>query len=323
MDMVNWGVLGAAKFAREYMAPAIHAAKGARFYGLATTSEEKATPFKEFAPDLKVYADYDALLTDPNIDAVYIPLPNTLHVEWSKKAMQAGKHVLCEKPIAMKAEEIDELIALRDQTGLFCAEAYMILHHAQWKKAKALYDAGEIGELRHVAAFFSYDNSSDPGNIRNTAQMGGGGVPDIGVYTYGATRFVSGQEPMEIQAHITWENGVDVKSDVMAQFPGFTMQSMVSMRLCPYQEMIFHGTKGLMKLSAPFNPQVFGQAELELRRADGEVTRFRWPAEQHYVNQVEAFCKTVRDGADYAGSLEFARGSQAMIDMVFAAANGA
>jgi len=194
-DTVNWGVLGAANFAKDHMAPAIHMARGARLAALATRSAEKAAPFRAFCPDLTIHDSYEALLADPEIEAVYIPLPNTLHVEWTRKCLEAGKHVLCEKPIAMKAGEIDDLITLRDRTGLMATEAYMIVHHPQWQRAREIVASGGIGRLAHVSAFFSYDNSADPGNIRNRAETGGGGLPDIGVYAFGCTRYVTGQEP--------------------------------------------------------------------------------------------------------------------------------
>ena len=137
MKPVNWGVLGAAKFAREHMARAIHEADGARFHALATSDPAKAAAFSAFCPDLKVHASYDALLGDPEVEAVYIPLPNHLHVDWTLKALAAGKHVLTEKPIAMQADQIDALIAARDRTGLMATEAYMIVHHPQWQRVKA------------------------------------------------------------------------------------------------------------------------------------------------------------------------------------------
>ena len=130
---VRWGILGAAKFAREHMGPAIHAARHAELAALATSSPDKAEPFRAFAPGLRLHADYDALLADPEIDAVYIPLPNHLHVDWTLKAIAAGKAVLTEKPIALQAAEIDRIIAARDATGVLAAEAFMIVHHPQWQ----------------------------------------------------------------------------------------------------------------------------------------------------------------------------------------------
>ena len=155
MEPVNWGVLGAARFARQHMARAIHEAEGARLHALATSDPAKAEGFRAFAPDLKLHDSYDALLADPQIEAVYIPLPNTLHVEWSLRAARAGKHVLTEKPIAMKAEEIDALIAVRDSTGLLVTEAFMIVHHPQWQRARQLVAEGAIGRILHADAAFS------------------------------------------------------------------------------------------------------------------------------------------------------------------------
>jgi predicted dehydrogenase len=129
---------------------------------------------------LRVHDSYEALLADPGIDAVYIPLPNHLHVEWTLRAIAAGKHVLTEKPVAMAAAEIDRLIAARDASGLQVAEAYMIVHHPQWQRARALLAEGAIGTLRHVDGAFSYDNRTDPGNIRNRPETGGGGIPTSG-----------------------------------------------------------------------------------------------------------------------------------------------
>lgn len=325
-EPVKWGVLGAARFAREHMARAIHAADGAEFTALATSDPAKAEGFRAFAPGLRVHEGYDALLADPGIDAVYIPLPNTLHVAWTKKALAAGKHVLCEKPIAMQADEIDGLIAARDSSGLLATEAYMIVHHPQWQRARELVRGGEIGDLLGVDSFFSYDNAADRGNIRNRPETGGGSLPDIGVYTCGSVRYVLGEEPETVAAEIVWENGVDVTAHVTARFPTCRFQATTSMRMHPRQEVTFHGTTGIVRLTAPFNAGVFAEAQLELHRnvhrgtAAPSLTVERWPRANHYVLQVEAFCRTVRDGAPYPWTLEDAKGTQAMLDRAFAAA---
>ena len=317
MKPVRFGVIGASNFAREHMAPAIHAAKGAELAALATGSAEKVEGFQTFCPSLRVHTDYEALLADDDIDAVYIPLPHTLHIEWAMKAMDAGKHVLVEKPIAMQASAIDPVIAKRNETGLVCAEAYMIVHHPQWHHAKALLEGGEIGTLLHVGAFFTYDNSADTGNIRNKPETGGGSLPDIGVYTCGSTRWMTGEEPTSIRSEITRENGVEVTTHMRADFPSFSFTGTTSMRMHPRQEMVFHGTEGVIRLTAPFNANVFGEARVELHRGmDVSVRRF--PADNHYVLQVEAFCRSVREGAPYPWTLENAKGTQAMLDMAYA-----
>ena len=319
MQIIRWGILGASKFAREQMGPAIHAARGAQLLALATSSPEKAAAFEELFPGIRVHGDYDALLADPEIDAVHIPLPNSLHVEWTLKALAAGKAVLCEKPIAMAAADFDRLIAARDGAGILAAEAYMVVHHPQWQRAKALIADGAIGELTQVTAMFSFDNRADAANIRNRAETGGGALRDIGVYPLGTVRFVSDEEPVAAAARITWENGFDTLSRSQLRFPSFDMSMLLSTRLAPFQEMTFHGDKGVLRLPVPFNANVRGEARIELRRSRTEVLIESWPGVNHYVLQVENFGESLRYGTPYACPLEFSRGTQEAMDMIFAA----
>jgi len=319
MRPIRWGILGAAKFAQEHMGPAIHAARGAELVAIATSSAPKAAAFQAFAPQLVVHDSYDALLADPAIDAVYVPLPNHLHVEWSLRALAAGKHVLCEKPMTLQTAEFDQLIAARDRSGKLAAEAYMIVHHPQFIRARELVQEGAIGDLVHVDATFTYFND-DAANIRNKPEAGGGGLRDIGVYTFGAARFVTGQEPDDIPyAKLRLDNDVDVFAQVAANFPGFTYAATVSMRAFPRQEITFHGEKGVLTLSCPFNANVFGAALLSLENEAQSVTSERWPGVNQYVLQVENFCQSVQTGTAYPCPLEFSRGTQQMMDMVFAA----
>ncbi|MCW1920082.1 Gfo/Idh/MocA family oxidoreductase [Rhodobacter sp. KR11] len=326
MSAVKWGILGAAKFAREHMAPAIHAAHGAELYALATAWPDKAEGFRAFAPGVKVHDSYDALLADPEVEAVYIPLPNHLHVLWTLKALAAGKHVLTEKPIAMHAREVDQIINARDAAKKLAAEAYMIVFHPQWQRAKALVEEGAIGRVLHVDAAFSYNNKEDHDNIRNKPETGGGGIRDIGVYTYGSVRFVTGAEPQELTSKIRRENGVDVWAQVFSVMQGaagssvgrFTYSAMTSMRLHNRQEVVFQGEKGMIRVAnAPFNAGVHDQAQVELHLPGNKVVVERFPGVNQYKLQVEAFCHSVRTGAPYPCPLEFVRGTQAMIDRVF------
>ena len=317
---MRWGILGAAKFARQHMGPAIHAARGAELAALATSDPAKAAPFAAFAPGLQVYEDYDALLAAPDIDAIYIPLPNHLHLPWSLKALAAGKHVLVEKPATVKADEFDQLIAARDASGKLCAEAYMVVHHPQWQRARELVQSGAIGTLRHVDAAFSFNNGAETDNIRNRADAAGGVLRDIGVYTFGGARFVTGEEPTQIShARLDQENGVDVFARVAADFPGFSYAAMVSMRLFTRQYITFHGDTGMLTLSCPFNAGVYDQAELVLETSGSARTIERWPGVNHYVLQVENFGRSAKGEAPYPCPLEFSRGTQEMMDMVFAA----
>jgi predicted dehydrogenase len=321
MKPVRWGVLGAARFALEHMAPAIHAAEAAEFAALATSDPAKAAGFRAFCPGLTVHPSYEALLADPSIDAVYIPLPNHMHVEWTLKALAAGKHVLTEKPIAMKAREIDQIIAARDRAKLLAAEAYMIVHHPQWTRAKEWYEAGEIGDLVHADVAFTF-NLTDAGNIRNKPDTGGGSLRDIGVYTFGCTRFVTGAEPVDLSARLHHENGVDVFAQVAGVMEGpkgrFTYGSTTSMRMYNRQVATFQGTKGMIRLEGgPFNANVNDLAEVELHQNGNRVTVERFPTANHYKLQVEAFGRSVRDGVAYPCPLEFVRGTQAMMDRVY------
>lgn len=315
---VRWAILGAGKFAREHMGPAIHAARNAQLVAIGTSTAAKAAPFDDFAPGVRVYEDYDAVLADGQVDAVYIPLPNHLHIPWAQKALRAGKHVLVEKPVGLSAGAIDPLIALRDETGLQAAEAYMIVHHPQWARVRHLLADDAIGDLRHVDGVFCYNNP-DMTNVRFDAAKGGGSLPDIGVYTIGSTRFATGQEPREItHAQVDMLNGVDVTARVAAQFDGFTAHWVTSMAIHNHQHMTFLGTHGSIHVSAPFNAGSYGEARIDVIQADGAMRVERWPLVKQYVTQVEAFGSAIRGEADFAWTLEDAKATQTVIDAIYA-----
>lgn len=316
---MRWGILGAAKIARTDVAPAIQLAKGAELVAVATRDAARAAPFVELAPGLRVHDSYDALLADPDVDAVYIPLPNHLHVEWSHRAAQAGKHVLCEKPIALHADEINQLIATRDATGKLIAEAFMVAHHPQWALARDLLAQGAIGKLEHVDGCFTYTNR-DLTNIRHSAMMGGGGLRDVGVYPCIATRMTTGLEPDRLRADIRAQNGVDIFARVWADFAGFTLSFYCGMMQARRQQMVFHGQDGWIALNAPFNGPGYGDCRVEWCDANGRITREHFNAVNQYALMIEAFGTSVKTGADFACPLEMSHGNQVMIDAIFAAA---
>ncbi len=315
---VRWGILGAARIAADHVAPAIHGAAGAVLAALATREPARAAPFAALAPGLRVHGSYQALLDDPGVEAVYIPLPNHLHVDWTLRALAAGKHVLCEKPLALAAPEIDRLIAARDAAGRVAAEAFMVCHHPQWHRLRHLLTQGAVGPLMHVEGMFSYRNT-DPQNIRNRPETGGGGLRDIGVYPLVTTRFATGAEPLRLQADIRREGGVDAFARVWADFPGFTMSFHCGMRMARRQDMVFHGQTGWIRVPAPFNPPQQGEARLEIHRPDGSVTVERFPEAAQYRLMIEAFGATLRTGAPFDCPLEFSRGNQAALDAILAA----
>ena len=307
-NTVRWGILSAAKIAREWVAPAIHNSARGTIAAIASRTPGKAEALADRYGKVRIHHDYEALLADPGIDAVYIPLPNGAHAEWTEKALRAGKHVLCEKPIALKAEEIDHLIAVREATGRFAAEAFMVTHHPQWHRVRELISQGAIGNLRHVQGGFTFFND-DPDNIRNDADQAGGALRDIGVYPSVTTRFVTMQEPTAIRSQIEWDRGIDSTARVWAEFPGFTMH--------------FHGDAGWIKVLSPFNAKLNGDDALEIRDRTGVIKTERFPLVDHYVVQIDAFNATVLEDAPYVCPLEFSRGNQRMIDMIYAGASGA
>lgn len=320
-DHIRWGILGAAGFARKTMAPALNEARRSRLVALATRDPARAAPFAQIAPGLRVHDSYEALLSDPAIDAVYIPLPNALHVEWSIRAAQAGKAVLCEKPIALEAADFDRLIAARDATGCLIAEAWMPAHHPQWSLVRELIADGSLGQLHTVTGAFTY-GLADPGNIRLSADLAGGALRDVGVYPIGAFRFATGCEPEILWADAILENGVDTSAWVQARAGETRFSFHVSMRATRYQSMIFEGSRARLSVIAPFNPGQYAQADVILAE-DGQPARlFSFPDARQYALQVEAFCATLLDGAAFPYPLEAARGTQAALDAVFAQLDG-
>lgn len=316
--VMRWGVMGNALIARNQVAPAIQLAEHCALVAVATRSAT-APEFAARYPEITVHQGYEALLKDSNVDAIYIPLPNDMHIEWTLKCLAAGKHVLCEKPIALLASQIDDVIAARDKSGLLAAEAFMVVHHPQWRRIRELVQGGAIGKLRHVQGVFTYNNSGDPSNIRQKPGHGGGALLDIGVYPSVTTRFVSGQEPLELRARITRENGVDTVARVQGDFDGFSCDFYCSMRMNRLQEMLFHGEDGYIRVKAPFNPISEGPSEIQIRDSEANDRVEYFYRAMQYKLMIEAFRRAAFEGEAFACPLEFSRGNQAMIDAIFAA----
>ncbi|PIB26864.1 oxidoreductase [Amylibacter kogurei] len=320
--MFRWGVLSTAKIAREHLIPAMQESTNGIVAGIASRSTERAKELASRFAVPTVFETYDDLITSADIDGVYIPLPTSQHSEWAIKAARAGKHVLCEKPIALNAKEIDDIIQARDQSGVLVSEAFMVTYHPQWLKVRALLKDGAIGKLRHVQGAFSYFNM-DPNNMRNVANLGGGALPDIGVYPTVTTRFVTEQEPVRLRAEIDFskEFGTDTFANVTAEFPDFSMSFYVSTQLAMRQEMTFHGDKGRIHLQAPFNAGLYDLARVNVfdNETDSE-TSFKFSAVRQYVTEVEAFVNAVHDRTLPHFTLENSRKNQAFIDAIYRAA---
>jgi len=266
----------------------------------------------------KAYDSYEALLADPEIDAVYIPLPNHLHVEWSIKCLQAGKHVLCEKPIGLSSEEAKKLMDTAKQfPQLKVMEAFMYRFHPQWIKAKELVSEGRIGNLKTIHSFFSYYNI-DPANIRNQSDKGGGGLMDIGCYNISLSRFLFGEEPKKVAGLVEYDpqTGVDRMVSGMLQFSKGTSTFTCSTQLVPYQRVHIFGTDARIEIEIPFNAPPDLPTKLWLHGKDGTEEIAFEPIDQ-YSLQAESFAKAVLENTPVPTRLEDAYNNMKAIEAIF------
>ena len=273
--------------------PAIQDAENCVVTAVASRDKAKARAMADRFSVPHAFGSYEEMLASDTIDAVYIPLPTSQHVEWSIKAADAGKHVLCEKPIALNAGEIAGLIAARERNKVLICEAYMITYSPVWRKVRSLLAEGAIGRLRHVQGAFTYFNR-DPGNMRNVPELGGGGLPDIGVYPTITTRFATGKEPVRVQASTDRDPdfGTDIYSSVRADFGDFELSFYISTQLAQRQIMVFHGTDGYIEVKSPFNANRWGPEEIEVtNRGHNETRIIRFQDSRQYRCQAEAFAR--------------------------------
>jgi predicted dehydrogenase len=321
-ETINWGVLGAANIALKKVIPAMQAGKYCQISAIASRNLEKA---KQAAQELnipKFYGSYEELLKDPEIEAVYIPLPNHLHLEWAKKAAEAGKHVLCEKPITLNVPQTRELITVRNQTGIKIQEAFMVRHHPQWLKIREMIRGGKIGQLQTITGFFSY-NIPDPNNVRNKAEWGGGCLLDIGSYCINLSRFILETEPNRVSGLIDRdkETGIDKLTSAILDFPNGQATFTCAARLVPFQRMQFFGDEGRIEVQIPFNippdtpSQIFIDYGADLYRRNLEIIEF--PAVDQYTLQGDFFAQAILEKTDQAISLEDSLKNMAVIDAVF------
>jgi len=319
--MFRWGILSTAKIGREQVIPAILDSSNGVVQGISSRNESAARALADRFGVPLAFGSYDELLASEHIDGVYIPLPTSQHIEWSLKAVAAGKHVLCEKPIALQVGQIDELIAARDKSGLLVSEAFMVAYHPQWHKVTELMAEGAIGKLRQVQGAFSFYNVSVE-NTRNQLDLGGGGLPDIGVYPTVTTRITTGAEPKRVSASIRRdpEFGTDIWASVRADFGDFELSFYCSTQMDLRQYMVFHGENGWIEVTAPFNARDYGTAKVRLHRhSNNEVQEFRFANNTQYRLQVENFVRAAQGGDDPVFSLENSRLNQRVIDAIYAA----
>jgi predicted dehydrogenase len=325
-NQLRWGVLSTADIALKKVIPAMQQGKYASIVAIASRDLAKA---REAATALNIptaYGSYEELLADPNIDAIYNPLPNQLHLPWTIKAAEAGKHVLCEKPFSLTAAEAKTLLAVRSRTGVKIGEAFMVNCHPQWHRLRELLDEGRIGKLRSIAGFFSYFNI-DPNNIRNQAESGGGALMDIGCYLIHASRYAFAQEPTRVVALIDRdpEMRTDRLTSAILDFPGGHSVFTCSTQLISYQRIHFLGTLGRIEIEIPFNAPPDRPTRLFIDTSGdlfgGGMATEVFPVCDQYTMQGDAFSKAVLENCEVPVPLEDAIGNMAVIDAIFKSAN--
>ena len=321
---VRWGVLSTANIGVKKVLPAMQQGRFSTVAAIASRDLAKARATAKALGIPTAYGSYEELLADPDIDAIYNPLPNHLHVPLTIQAAEAGKHVLCEKPIAMSRAEAETLMAVRERTGVLIGEAFMIRSHPQWLRTKALIDEGRIGTLRSVAAHFSYHNV-DPTNIRNKPETGGGALYDIGCYCIQAARYGFGAEPMRVCGLIDRDPqlGTDRLTSALLDFPAGQAIFTCSTQLVPYQRVHFFGTKGRIEIEIPFNAPPDRPTRLFLSNGDlfgADIVTETFPTVDQYTLQGDDFSRAILEGTPLPVSLEEGIANMAVIDAIFSSA---
>ena len=293
-DVVRWGVLSTARIGTLQVIPAMQQAAGCEMLGIASRSAEQAAAAAHELGLPRSYGSYEALLADPDIDAIYNPLPNHLHVEWSLKSLAAGKHVLCEKPIGLSVAEAEHLQAEAAQyPQLKLMEAFMYRHHPQWQQARELIAAGTLGELRVIETLFSYNNTN-PDDIRNRPEIGGGGLMDIGCYPISLSRFLYDREPDRVQGRLDLDPvfGTDRLASAILDFGSGLATFTCSTQMSPYQRVHICGSDGRYEIEIPFNAPVDRPCTAWLQRGT-EIETLQFPQCNQYTLQAERFAQAI------------------------------
>jgi predicted dehydrogenase len=325
---VRWGVLGTAGIAMRKVIPAMQRGASSSVMAIASRDKAKAQQAAQGLGLPKVYGSYEDLLADPDVDAIYNPLPNHLHVPWTVRAAEAGKHVLCEKPVALSAEEAQQLIEARDRAGVLIQEAFMVRGHPQWLAARDIARSGRIGEARSFMGFFSYYND-DPQNIRNVASWGGGGLMDIGCYLVHTSRMIFDREPVRVCALIERDPKMDVDrlTSVMLDFDGAQAIGTCSTQLVPYQRVQILGTRARIDIPIPFNAppdkptRIFVDDGSGLAGAGIETLEFATC--DQYTIQGDLFSRAILDGRPAPYPLEDSVKNMRVIDALVRSAQAA
>jgi predicted dehydrogenase len=325
LPKVRWGVLSTAGIGVKKVLPAMKKSEWVELAAIGSRDLAKAEHAARALGIEKAYGSYEELLADPSIEAIYNPLPNQMHVPWSIKAAEAGKHVLCEKPLSMTVAEAKSLLAVQQRTGVIVGEAFMVRTHPQWLRTRELIASGRIGTLRSIQGFFSYFNT-DPKNIRNIPECGGGALMDIGCYPINTSRFLFGEEPVRVVSLLEKdpELKVDRLTSALLEFPSGHASFTCSTQLVPYQRMQIFGTKGRIEIEVPFNApndrptRIFIDDGRDL--FGGGITVETFPTCDQYTVQGDVFSRAIREGTAVPVPLTDAIKNMAVIEAVFRSA---
>ena len=317
MRSVRWGVMGTARIGLEKVIPGMQRATLCEVAAIASRDETAARAAADRLGIPTAYGSYEALLADPAIDAVYIPLPNHLHVPWSVKALEAGKHVLCEKPIALTAAQAEELAeTARRFPALKVMEAFMYRHHPQWRRAAQIVAEGGVGRLRTIHSFFSYHNPN-PANIRNRADMGGGGLMDIGCYCISLARFLFRAEPDRVCGLVEYDPafGVDRLASAILDFGCGSSTFTCATQLAPHQRVSIFGTAGSVEIEIPFNAPSDRPCRMRHRR-DAAVEDIAIDVVDQYTVQGDLFARAVLDDTPVPTPIEDAVANMRVLEAI-------
>ncbi len=318
-DRVGWGVLGAARIAVNKVIPAMQAGAYSRVVAIASRSLENAEAAARALGIRRAYGSYHALVEDPDVEAVYIPLPNHLHLPWSLRAAERGKHVLCEKPIGLNAAEAEALLAARDRTGVAIGEAFMVRVHPQWAAAVELVRAGRIGEARSLDGHFSFF-LDDEHNVRHVAAYGGGALLDVGCYLVNVARLVFGGEPSRAFAAMERDprTGVDVRTSLVLEFGDRVATGTCGMRSARHQRVEVFGTRGRLEVEVPFGVPPDRQTHVTVDGGSDAIDPWReriafGPLNQ-YTLQGDLFSRAIREGGPVPCPLEDSVANMRVLD---------
>jgi predicted dehydrogenase len=325
MAGIRWGVLSTANIAIRQVIPAIQASERCEVVAIASRNLGRAEKVAQVMNIERAYGSYGQLLHDDAVDAVYIPLPNHMHAEWSVAAARAGKHVLCEKPIALTTAEAEKMAAAAAETGVILREAFMYQFHPTWQRAKELVDAGEIGTVMAIDSWFSFFND-DPDNIRNVVDYGGGALMDIGCYCIHLSRLIYGSEPTAIKATVRRdpESGVDIATAGVLEFGDGIATFGCSTRAEPDQRVDIYGTQGRIGIEIPFNIPADRSTRISITAGgdppvDPSVVTLEFEPANEYTLQADAFAAAILDGASLPDTGADAVNNIKVIERVFAA----